>query len=200
MNKRQIIASLNKVANELDVSGLYKEANTITNIMKRLAEDFDYGYDMGGDDPNIAREFDATENANKFMTKEYTLILKNYEHKEEMMRIPASKVVKGYMFDYKELIRSLRNAGFGPGGRTGGPDGSYIDGYDLEVDRENKTITLSVDTASGRHNPYYNSFKRIPTENPEFADKFHSDSIDLESRKRRERIQQQEMDAFYPQI
>ena len=37
MNKRQIIASLNKIANELDSTGLYTEANTITNIMKRLA-------------------------------------------------------------------------------------------------------------------------------------------------------------------
>ena len=197
MTRRQIVASLNKIANELDNNGLHFEANSITNVMKKLAQ---FDADMGGDDPNIAREFDATENANKFMTKEYTIILKNYEYKEEMMRVPASKVVKGYMFDYKELIRSLRNAGFGPGGRTGGPDGSYIDGYDLEVDRENKTITLSVDTASGRHNPYYNSYKRIPSDNPEFADKFHSDNIDLESRKRREQREQENMDAFYPEI
>ncbi len=39
MNKRQIIASLNNIANTLDNSGLYKEANTITNVMKRLAEE-----------------------------------------------------------------------------------------------------------------------------------------------------------------
>lgn len=37
MNKRQIIASLKDIANTLDNSGLYKEANSITNIMKRLA-------------------------------------------------------------------------------------------------------------------------------------------------------------------
>ena len=37
MNKRQIISSLNNIANTLDNSGLYKEANSITNIMKRLA-------------------------------------------------------------------------------------------------------------------------------------------------------------------
>ena len=197
MTRRQIVASLNKIANELDVNGLHTEANSITNVMKKLAQ---FDADLGGDDPNIAREFDATENADKFMTHEYTIILKNYEHKEEMMRVPASKVVKGYMFDYKELIRSLRKAGFGPGGRTGGPDGSYLDGYDLEVDRENKTITLSVDTVSGRHNPYYNNWQRVPTENSELADKFHSDSIDLGSRKRRERMKQQEMDAFYPEI
>jgi len=39
MNKRQIVASLNKIANELDSSGLYKEANTLTNIMKRIAQE-----------------------------------------------------------------------------------------------------------------------------------------------------------------
>ena len=38
MNKRQVIASLNKVANELDNSGMFQEANEITNVMKRLAQ------------------------------------------------------------------------------------------------------------------------------------------------------------------
>ena len=39
MNKRQILASLNKIANELDKTGLIKEANSITNIMTRLADE-----------------------------------------------------------------------------------------------------------------------------------------------------------------
>jgi hypothetical protein len=39
MNKRQIIASLNNIANELDNTGLYKEANTLTDVMKRIAEE-----------------------------------------------------------------------------------------------------------------------------------------------------------------
>jgi hypothetical protein len=39
MNKRQILASLNKLANELDNTGLYKEANSLTYVMKRLAEE-----------------------------------------------------------------------------------------------------------------------------------------------------------------
>ena len=37
MNKRQIIASLNNIANRLDDSRLYSEASSITNVMKRLA-------------------------------------------------------------------------------------------------------------------------------------------------------------------
>lgn len=39
MNKRQILSSLNNIANELDFSGLHKEANTVTKVMKRLAEE-----------------------------------------------------------------------------------------------------------------------------------------------------------------
>ena len=38
MNKRTVIASLNKVANTLDVAGLHKEADSITNVMKRLSQ------------------------------------------------------------------------------------------------------------------------------------------------------------------
>ena len=37
MNKRQIISSLNNIANTLDNSGLFKEATSISNLMKRLA-------------------------------------------------------------------------------------------------------------------------------------------------------------------
>jgi len=39
MNKRQIISSLNNIANTLDYSGMIKEANTLTKVMKRLAEE-----------------------------------------------------------------------------------------------------------------------------------------------------------------
>jgi hypothetical protein len=39
MNKRQIIASLNKIANELDNAGLYTEASSLTNVMKKIAID-----------------------------------------------------------------------------------------------------------------------------------------------------------------
>ena len=45
MNKRQIVASLNNIANELDFSGLYKEANTITNVMIKVADEFDIDSD-----------------------------------------------------------------------------------------------------------------------------------------------------------
>ncbi len=45
MNKRQIIASLNKIANQLDTAKLYTEANTVTKVMSRLAMDENDFYD-----------------------------------------------------------------------------------------------------------------------------------------------------------
>ena len=45
MNKRQIIASLNKVANTLDLDGLHNEADSITKVMSRIANNFDEEYD-----------------------------------------------------------------------------------------------------------------------------------------------------------
>lgn len=39
MNKKQILASLNMIANELDNTGLYKEANSLTYVMKRIANE-----------------------------------------------------------------------------------------------------------------------------------------------------------------
>jgi hypothetical protein len=42
MNKRTVMASLNKIANELDKNGLHNEADTVTKVMSRLAyDDFD---------------------------------------------------------------------------------------------------------------------------------------------------------------
>lgn len=38
MNKRQVISSLNKIAEELDNNGLHIEATNITNVMKKLAQ------------------------------------------------------------------------------------------------------------------------------------------------------------------
>jgi hypothetical protein len=55
MNKRQILASLNKIADQLDNNNLFKEANTITNVMIKVAYEFDMG-----DKPNLS-DFDDEE-------------------------------------------------------------------------------------------------------------------------------------------
>jgi uncharacterized protein involved in high-affinity Fe2+ transport len=40
--KRQIIAKINNIANQLDSSGFYVEANALTSVMKKLAVDRDF--------------------------------------------------------------------------------------------------------------------------------------------------------------
>ena len=51
MNRRTVLASLNKIANQLDIEGLHNEADTVTKVMSRLAmdENDEYGSmdDMG---------------------------------------------------------------------------------------------------------------------------------------------------------
>jgi hypothetical protein len=61
MNKRQITASLSKIANELDNDGHFTEANTVTNVMMRIADEFDIK-DDNTDEP-------ANEPANEPKTK-----------------------------------------------------------------------------------------------------------------------------------
>ncbi len=39
MNKRIILSSLNNIANTLDNNRLYPEANILTNVMKRIAQE-----------------------------------------------------------------------------------------------------------------------------------------------------------------
>jgi len=46
MNKRTIMASLNKIANALDNNGLHNEADTVTKVMSRLAMDGNDEYNM----------------------------------------------------------------------------------------------------------------------------------------------------------
>ena len=46
MNKRIIVASLNKIANELDNNGLFNEAHTLTKIMSKIAQMSDTPTDL----------------------------------------------------------------------------------------------------------------------------------------------------------
>lgn len=52
MEKKEILASLQNMADELDESGLFSEATTLTNVMQKLAyENYDYAAENGMDDP-----------------------------------------------------------------------------------------------------------------------------------------------------
>ena len=48
MNRRTVLASLNKIANQLDIEGLHNEADTVTKVMSRIANDFEENYPNRG--------------------------------------------------------------------------------------------------------------------------------------------------------
>jgi hypothetical protein len=125
--------------------------------MKRLAEDFDYGYDMGGDDPEAAREFNQEEHKPLFGTNfdlDYTIIVTTYF--KVLDTIPASKLFPNQkFFSLADLQEKLRNIGFY--GESAGRPGLDYDPEDRNlanskaqlslnpsIDRENKTITVEV--------------------------------------------------------
>jgi len=59
MNKRTVMASLNKIANELDNNGLHNEADTVTKVMSRLAYDDFEG--MGKEEINGNDEYNMED-------------------------------------------------------------------------------------------------------------------------------------------
>jgi hypothetical protein len=65
MNKKQIITSLNKIANELDTNGLFKEANIITKTMIKVSQDFLDDTDQGKYSAIYSNILNALEEGNK---------------------------------------------------------------------------------------------------------------------------------------
>lgn len=63
MNNKQIIASLNKIANTLDNNGLYNEANNLTKIMTKLAQSNLIKNRFIELHPSIQREIDRLKSA-----------------------------------------------------------------------------------------------------------------------------------------
>lgn len=98
MDKRQIVASLNNIANELDTNGLYKEANEVTEVMMKLSQSSSlignsglgaggsYAPGISGMVPNIPKSYEALgphQNTGK-NTMEYAGGKKNYQGKNPM--------------------------------------------------------------------------------------------------------------------
>lgn len=83
MNKKQIVASLNKIANELDNNRLYAEATSVTNVMKRLAQSLPSELDMDFKGINFWDEKELGRNVVKSMMKIISDCLKGAPLEEE---------------------------------------------------------------------------------------------------------------------
>jgi hypothetical protein len=146
MNKKQIVASLNKIANELDNNGLYKEANSLTMIMKRLAQDYDPSYDMGGDDPETANKFYKEQEPTRgSMHKAKDWTVKIHHKGVNIAEIPVSQIVNSTMFTFGDITKVLKASNLmGTVGYDWHMGNSDYNGWNFETDFDTNTYTIEV--------------------------------------------------------
>jgi hypothetical protein len=78
MDKKEILASLQNVANDLDETGLFSEANTITNVMQKLAyETYDYAEENMLDN-TVEAETEETEDQDGIDQEIYKRLFDQY--------------------------------------------------------------------------------------------------------------------------
>jgi hypothetical protein len=96
MNKKQILAQLSKIANELDGLGLHDEADTTTDVMENLNE----GGNPNPADPN-SEGFDRLEKKLRFLFKQLRIFANrhNSELKETDLSLLDRKSLSNYFVD-----------------------------------------------------------------------------------------------------
>ena len=125
MNKRQIIASLNKIANELDNAGLYTEASSLTNVMKKIAIDredkvsrrmaeifdcFDFLFRQKGGGTNIAEDEFRGDRSNPSREDVETFIEEiNKMARERKLDKSVTVKLDGVRVNFNGLVGAMRN-------------------------------------------------------------------------------------------
>jgi len=121
MNKRQIIASLSNIANELDNNGLYKEATSLTKTMQRLALDGDqYEQDLmnanspselnlplKGHSPSVQHYIDYRINNDRGAKRPNKL--EQMLHREEFEHITEMDSLFNFVFSKGTMPKNLFN-------------------------------------------------------------------------------------------
>jgi len=109
MNKRQIISSLNKIANELDSASLFVEANTVTKVMTKLAQ---APSDFTGD---FTSKYDSKEVGRNIVKSLSELIMKKLQGNEEARQYFSGGNLQSFVLDildksiedYKEAMQQM---------------------------------------------------------------------------------------------
>ena len=125
MNKKYILSSLYKITNSLDVSGFHKEASSLTNLMKRLAED-DINFDPRQKDFPLDT-YRAMGPARVDLSKYQEQEAPKYDYTKESLYDSLSDFGKKYVADrnrespitnYKEFDAAVYHAFESPAGRA----------------------------------------------------------------------------------
>jgi len=143
MNKRTVLASLNKIANQLDIEGLHNEADTVTKVMSRLANDFKENYpnrgltngldeisnmmDMHGNHPADKLREDYSRDYNNPTSSEMGDVFRDLDDlvKENMTMNSAQRA------RYEEIKKQIMN--------------EYGDGFDMGPEKEPFDYSSPVD-------------------------------------------------------
>jgi len=103
MNKRQIVASLIKIANELDNNGLYKEATSITGVMKKIAQE-DIPTDLNQD---FSRKEEEYGNRGRNIVREIMGIIANkLRDNEEARKKFSGGQLQSWVFSILDILVS----------------------------------------------------------------------------------------------
>lgn len=110
MNKRQIISSLNKIANELDSASLFVEANTVTKVMTKLAQ---APSDFTGD---FTSKYDSKEVGRNIVKSLSELIMNKLQGNEEARQYFSGGNLQSFVLDildksiedYKEAMKQMQ--------------------------------------------------------------------------------------------
>ena len=152
MNKRQIIASLNKIANELDATGLYSEANTVTKVMNRIAYDYDPGYDFSSD-PQETRDFANMPLEPKYgtnITSDFSITIQAKDGYEKVYEqtYPISEFVQKKSFNRTDVGEALMMQGFGAFNPEYEETSDWANAYSVYVKYPEKQIIANVSLES----------------------------------------------------
>jgi len=129
MNKRQVISSLNNIAEELDNQGLYVEAKQVTNVMRKIAQVQEQAPPTpevlpaappGTGSAKEALEFykeqflTAKFDIEKELRRKLNVVLANYQDKKQFFNDPTygpelKKLITDDMNLFNSLLFTIKN-------------------------------------------------------------------------------------------
>jgi hypothetical protein len=106
MNKRQIVASLIKIANELDNNGLHKEANSITGVMQKIAVINYIGQEQTDLNQDFSRKEESYGNQGRNIVREIMGIIANkLRDNEEARKRFSGGQLQSWVFSILDILQ-----------------------------------------------------------------------------------------------
>jgi hypothetical protein len=106
MNKRQIIASLSNISNQLDNNSLYKEANTLTSVMMKLAQEETNTFNIRS---NQDENYPEMIMQHLFEDKLWPMIPRQFEREDHPIhKFSGSDKIRWVLKQMRDLLRKVQ--------------------------------------------------------------------------------------------